>query len=144
MPAGASSAPRWLQRVRSAVPLPADPAKQARNSTPLREVIGAGAIFCKSCFHEFRAECHSEAAPVHSSPGRVLRPNSGLVFARCVFSAPSSPDGPGIAPSWHWRTVQMYLLDKRRCVRGVLGVLEALGVQGALQGSALQGLKVEG
>ena len=39
-----------------------------------------------------------EAEPVHSSPGRVRRPNSGLVFARCVFSAPSAPDGPSIAP----------------------------------------------
>ncbi|CAE7247248.1 unnamed protein product [Symbiodinium necroappetens] len=60
---GISDAPRWLRRVRCAVPLPA-PTKQA--------------------------------AAVHSSPGRVLRPNSGLVFARCAFSAPSAPDGPCI------------------------------------------------
>eukprot|EP00439_Symbiodinium_sp_Y106_P061974 s444_g9.t1 len=61
-----SGAPRWLRRVRCAVPLPA-PTKQA-----------------------------AAAAPVHSSPGRVLRVNSGLVFARCIFSAPSAPDGPCI------------------------------------------------
>ena len=86
-----SGAPRWLRRVRCAVPLPA-PTKQA-GPWAIR-VVSLDKTNKTMCARVVQA---AAAAPVHSSPGRVLRVNSGLVFARCIFSAPSAPDGPCIA-----------------------------------------------
>ncbi|CAK9109097.1 Putative WD repeat-containing protein [Durusdinium trenchii] len=43
-----------------------------------------------------RAASAAVVPPVATSLGRVLRPQSSLVFARCSFTAPSCPDGPAV------------------------------------------------
>ena len=80
--------------------------------SPWRVSLKKPGCFDSMLFGRLTRAPTSQASEGSVSAGRVLRPDSSLVFARCVFTSPCAPDGPGVAPRtglrWGWLKVEVW------------------------------------